>query len=153
MKHLLIIMSLLCSSHVFAIEEIVALTKFYQTESGKMFRSQWFTNSDFGIINLGLVWAQYNLSVNKGFKLEEAQSAQFISPSLPEGCIIKSLKGNLNWLENEVSTVSATLTGRSCKHFFDTIKKTPIEINFYKVPHMIDTDFTEILHLQLTEIP
>lgn len=153
MKPFLIIISLLCSLHVFAIEETVALTKFYQTESGKMFRSQWFTNSDFGIINVGLVWAQYNLSVNKGFKLGEAQSAQFISPLLPDGCIIESLKGNLNWLENEVSTVSATLAGKSCKRFFDTIKKTPIEINFYKVPHMIGNDSTEILHLQLTEIP
>lgn len=153
MKRFLIIICMLCSAHVFASDEVVALTKFHETENGKMFGAQWFDDSEFGFINMGLVWAQYGADVQEGFKLGEAKAALFVSPILPEGCTIKSLKGNLNWIENGVSSVSATLTGRSCKVLFDSIAQTPIEIVFLDVPHMVRTKATKILILKINDTP
>lgn len=153
MKRFLIIICMLCSAHVFASDETVALTKFHETENGKMFGAHWFDDSEFGLIDMGLVWAQYGADVQEGFKLGEAKAAQFVSPILPEGCTVKSLKGNLNWIENGVSTVSATLTGSSCKVFFDSIAQTPIEIVFSNVPHLIGTSVTKSLRLKVIEVP
>lgn len=137
----------------FTSEEVTALVKFHKNENGKMFGAQWFDKSEFGLINMGLVLIDYSVDVKEGFKLGEAKVVQFVSPKLPEGCRIKSFKGNLNWMQNAVSSISTNLSGSSCKDFIDTIDQTPIEILFSDVPHMMGSKGTKSLLLKVIEAP
>lgn len=77
----------------------------------------------------------------------------FISPKLPVGCEIKSLKGIMNWMENGASSLSVTLSGQTCVNFLESLRSVPIEIIFSNVPHQLGNLKTNTLLLKITEMP
>jgi hypothetical protein len=88
-----------------------------------------------------------------GFSLEPATKTEFVVPTLPAGCQIKSVKGTLNWMERGTSPVGITLTGKNCHDFIEAAKTARLEIIFHNVKHQIGTNRTPILTLQVVETP
>jgi hypothetical protein len=153
MKCLFSLLILVFSFSTFASDEVVAQMKFYESNGQKVFGAQWFEKSQVGVINMGLIWSPYTVEVKEGFKLGEAKSVTFVSPTLPDGCTVKSLKGNLNWIENGVSSISITLTGPICASVFNILSVTPIEIIFSDVPHSVSSEVTPQLDLKVIDLP
>lgn len=151
MEKIIFSLFLTASIATYADDAIVALTQFHVINGNKAFGAKWFEGQKFGIINMGLVWKAHSPEVSNGFKLGDAQAAYFVSPLLPEGCEIKSLKENLNWMESAVSTISTTLSGASCRSVIAELKTTRIEIRFSEVPHQVGNLSTKNLRLKIDD--
>jgi hypothetical protein len=122
-------------------------------DGSKAYSAQWFPSTKTGLINLVLLWAQYDNSVRGGFKLTAAREIHFIAPLMPSDCQIKTFKGGLANNQYVFSAINMTLTGDGCAAFIGATKTTPMQIGFVDVPHTANSDIVPALRLEIIEIP
>ena len=134
-------------------EPVVANLKYHLVHGKKAFGARWIGPAQLGVINLGLDWEKYDDSVKEGFILETAAQIEFLSPKMPDHCVIKSLKGTINSLASGTSAVAMSLNGESCGQLVAAVSSTPIEILFTDVKHQVGDGRTNRLHLRIVETP
>ena len=143
-------------------DEILAQTKFAIRNNRKEFSVQHLNSRDLTIVHMGLTWANFNQSIHSnGFKIGEAQSLNFISPALPDGCQLadstmtnKSFGGFLNGIDAGSNLLQFVLRGKSCEAFAQALRQTNFEVIFNNVPAMqTGAAMTAHLRLEVLEIP
>ena len=136
----------------FADENVVAVMKYNVVNGQKSFGANWFEDANLGLMNLVLVWENYDKSVKNGFILDSAASAEFTNPKMTSDCSIK-IKGTLNWMEQGTSPIGITLRGKGCQILIEESKSTPLEIHLTNVKHQIGSEQTNTLNLRIIETP
>lgn len=158
---LLALFSLTFLAHANA-DEILAQTKFAIRNNNKDFSVQHLSSRDLTIVHMGLVWANYNQAIHSnGFKIGEAQSLNFISPVLPEGCQLadstktnKPVGGFLNGIDAGSNLLHFVLSGKACEAFAQALRQTNFEVVFNNVPAMqTGAAMTAHLRMEVLEIP
>lgn len=153
MKYIIITLALVGSNLASSEAAILAEMKYHSVAGTKTFSARWFEKKAIGFISLGLVWDEFDESVESGFILDRAEMKEFISPKMPAQCEIESVKGFLNAAEKGLSGVSITVVGEGCMSFIEALKTTPIEMSFRGVKHFNPAESTSKLYLRITELP